>query len=308
MKQRLFVTLLAVLVVGAAGSQTGVRQAQADSAPPINVPLNLAIMKAVPAPSDAPLLDASGQPVTDANGNVQYDPDEAFHQVIPFVYDPGNTHLVQSTWLDGIGCPTNSDQAAYPSTSPTGTYTDPACPTGDQKDSQNQGLLLVKTGPSTNNAAAGAELKKVRGITLTELGYDIRKAGLSTDPRGSHCGAGAPRFNITTSEAFYFLACDSPPADTQTPGAGWLRLRWGGTAPLMAYCVQTGGPLTACPANGSLVAVAGTVQRIEIIFDEGTDASPDNFGAAILDNIDVNGTLVGRGPSGSRGEVKDGDD
>jgi len=31
--------------------------------------------------------------------------------------------------------------------------------------------------------------------------------------------------------------------------------------------------------------------------DEGQDASggPDQFGAAILDNINVNGTLVGRG-------------
>jgi hypothetical protein len=44
------------------------------------------------------------------------------------------------------------------------------------------------------------------------------------------------------------------------------------------------------------VSVAGTVKSIEIIFDEGYDTGPDNFGAAILDNIDVNGVLVGRGP------------
>jgi hypothetical protein len=39
------------------------------------------------------------------------------------------------------------------------------------------------------------------------------------------------------------------------------------------------------------------VQRIVIVFDEGQDASggPDQFGAAILDNIDVNGVLVGHG-------------
>jgi len=37
------------------------------------------------------------------------------------------------------------------------------------------------------------------------------------------------------------------------------------------------------------------VTRIVIVFDEGTDTGPDFFGAAILDNIDVNGTLVGEG-------------
>jgi hypothetical protein len=37
------------------------------------------------------------------------------------------------------------------------------------------------------------------------------------------------------------------------------------------------------------------VQRILIVFDAGTDAGPDNFGAAILDNIDVNNSLVGHG-------------
>jgi hypothetical protein len=40
-----------------------------------------------------------------------------------------------------------------------------------------------------------------------------------------------------------------------------------------------------------------TVKSIEIVFDEGQDTGPDNFGIAVLDNIDVNGVLVGRGPS-----------
>jgi len=39
------------------------------------------------------------------------------------------------------------------------------------------------------------------------------------------------------------------------------------------------------------------VRSIEIVFDEGQDVAPTNFGEAILDNIDVNGTLVGRGPT-----------
>jgi hypothetical protein len=52
-------------------------------------------------------------------------------------------------------------------------------------------------------------------------------------------------------------------------------------------------PTTACPVNFALVPITGTVQRIVIVFDEGTDTGADFFGAAILDNIDVNGQLVG---------------
>src|SRR5881396_3236966 len=112
-----------------------------------------------------------------------------FNNVEPHEFDPGHTHLVQGAWLSGIGCPTNA------SLNPSGTYT--ACPSGDTKDKQNEGLLLAKTGPSVaNNAAATAELKDVKGTVLNELGYDIRKPGADVnDPRGSHCGAGAPRFD-----------------------------------------------------------------------------------------------------------------
>ncbi|HKC19548.1 MAG TPA: hypothetical protein VKE27_07935 [Candidatus Dormibacteraeota bacterium] len=260
---------------------------RADSGMPnINVQVQLAILNAIPAPADDPLLDANGSPVLDANGNPVSDPNEQFHKVIPFVFDPGGTHLVESGWLDGTGCPLGADAA---------------CTTGDSNDTTlNDGLLLVKTGATSNNAAAGAELKKVRGITLTELGYDIRKIGAANNA-GSHCGAGAPRFNVTTSNAFFFIGCQSPPATSQTTGNAWTRLRWGAGGPLVGFCVQTGGPSAACPASGALVPVTGTVQRIEIIFDEGTDQSggPDQFGAAFLDNIDVNGTMVGRGgPNG----------
>jgi hypothetical protein len=49
------------------------------------------------------------------------------------------------------------------------------------------------------------------------------------------------------------------------------------------------------------------------VFDEGQDTTPDNFGLAVLDNIDVNGTLVGRGDNAGNnrnhnGKNKDKDD
>ena len=209
-----------------------------------------------------------------------------FHQVQPAEFDPGKTFLVQAQWLSGIGCPTGAK--TFDGTT-SGTYTDPACTTGDTSDKQNEGLLLAKTGPTTNDASATARLSDVKGITLTELGYDIRKPGSATDPRGSHCGNGAPRFNVETSVAFYFVGCNSPAANSTVVGNGWLRLRWSG-AGLMGFNTTT----------GTITAITGTVKSIEIVFDEGQDTGPDNFGVAILDNVDVNGTLVGRQGGGER--------
>ena len=53
------------------------------------------------------------------------------------------------------------------------------------------------------------------------------------------------------------------------------------------------------------------MKRISIVFDEGQDTGPDFFGLAVLDNIDVNATLVGRGENteNNKGKNKDkGDD
>ena len=74
----------------------------------------------------------------------------------PFVFDPGDTELVQSGWIDGIGCPTFDGTSSTP-------YTDPACPTGDRRDDSNEGLLLAKTGPTANVASAGVVIKHVLG-------------------------------------------------------------------------------------------------------------------------------------------------
>jgi len=206
--------------------------------------------------------------------------------VVPFDFDPNKSNLVRARWLTGIGCPTSVTVFDF-SGSPT-TVAEPACPNGDSKDKQNEGLLLVKTGPSVENfASAGAKLEGVKGKVLTELGYDLRKPGTTnTDPRGSHCGAGAPRFNVATSNGFFFVGCNSPPP-TVTSGTAWQRLRWSPVMGFSSACtVPPGGP---CP-------ITGTVDSITIIFDEGTDTGPDDFGLAVIDNIDVNGTLVGKGP------------
>lgn len=211
-------------------------------------------------------------------------------------FDPHHTFLVNATWLSGIGCPTNATVRLFDANPPynllpPSKYTDPACPIGDSSDHSNQGLLLAKTGPTPNDASGTAVLVGVKGTVLTELGYDLRKPGVDiSDPRGSHCGAGAPRFNITLQDGeFFFLGCSSPPPTTQGAGVGFIRLRWGGGgAPLQAYL--NGNALQTIPAIA--------VKSISIVFDEGQDTAPDNFGLAVLDNIDVNGTLVGHGVNG----------
>jgi len=200
-----------------------------------------------------------------------------FKAVKPQEFDPGDTRLVQSAWLIGIGCP-NDARIALPNPSFTGVgsfqpYQDSACAfSGDPGDNRNEGLLLAKTGPTNNFAAAVAELINVKGILVQELGYDIRKPVSPASPMGSHCGAGAPRFNVITSDGLFFVGCNSPPPTVQAVGNGWLRLRWNTTT-----------------------FITGAVQRIVIVFDEGQDTGPDFFGAAILDNIDVNTVMVGRG-------------
>jgi hypothetical protein len=218
--------------------------------------------------------------------------DEGFSQAKPFIFDPAKTHLVQGTWLDGIGCPTGAKVATYPATTPTGTFTAAGCPTGDSSDKTNQGLLLVKTGPTSNNASAGAVLTNVKGITLTEIGYDLRKPGAAGDAAGSHCGAGAARFNVTTSDGFWFVGCNSPAATVTASGDGWMRLRW-----------TTG--FKSGDTSGLPSPFTGTVKSISIVFDESQDTGPDNFGVAILDNIDVNGVLVGQGKAGDHSDSGD---
>jgi hypothetical protein len=36
------------------------------------------------------------------------------------------------------------------------------------------------------------------------------------------------------------------------------------------------------------------MRSLSIVFDEGTDVGPDNFGLAVLDNIYVNGVMIGK--------------
>ncbi len=148
----------------------------------------------------------------------------------------------------------------------------------DTRGRSDFGLVLQKNGPTSTNAAAGAVIKGAKGETLTELGFDYNATG--------HCGAGSPRFNVTIGDKLYFFGCAY---GTHTDlGNGWVQVRFSDKD---AY-PQVGGT----PGG----AFGGVIKSITIIADEGTDITGQGTpGQSVIDNIDVNGTLIGK-PGKSR--------
>jgi hypothetical protein len=147
-------------------------------------------------------------------------------------------------------------------------------------------LLLNKNGPTPNCSASGATIEGLPkgGTTISELGFDYRIGG--------HCGAGAPRFNITTTTGvFYFAGCGrgQESAAPQDP-AEWTRVR---------FAAGVGNVDPADPASPPFVFGVTRVKSIDIAYDEGTDTSspsdPTGVGLAVLDNIDISGKLITRG-------------
>jgi hypothetical protein len=196
-------------------------------------------------------------------------------QAEPFVFigtaaecgGPAGSHIVTAAWLGGMGLPDNGGPNGVPATA-----NDP-----------HRGLLLSKNGPTPDCSAAGATIKNPPR-TLTELNFDYRKGG--------HCGAGAPRFNVTSKAGFtYFFGCihgAHSPAP-QDP-AQWERVVWNATQ---------GTVFPASPTAPPFVFGATEVKSISIIYDEGTDTpsveDPNGVGLAVLDNISINTKFIRSG-------------
>lgn len=179
------------------------------------------------------------------------------------------SNIVTSGWLAGMGLP---DDGTTPNPNP-GARNDP-----------HAGLLLNKNGPTSDCSASGATIKGFRpGSTVSELGFDYRFGG--------HCGAGAPRFNVTSTAGFtYFLGCIHGAATPAPQDPEWVRIR---------FATGQGTVFPADPSAPPFVFGTTQVRSIDIVFDEGTDTTspsdPNGVGLAVLDNIDVNGNLITRG-------------
>jgi hypothetical protein len=173
----------------------------------------------------------------------------------PWTVDPGATGIVSSKWVthQGLGDAGKSDHA----------------------------LVLQKQGPTATVASAGASISRIRNLTLGELGFDYEVGG--------HCGAGAPRYNVTltTGATFFFGCIHGDVAGTMTDAQGdvWNRVRF--------------TDADAFPQDGVSVWPGFGVAQVEsigVVFDEGTDVG---VGFVRLDNLDVNGKLMGK-PGNSR--------
>jgi hypothetical protein len=178
---------------------------------------------------------------------------------------PAGSRLVQAAWLGGIGLP---DQGGKLNNDPTAAK------------NLRQGLLLSKNGSTGNCSAAVARITGTRrSYTVNKLGFDYRN--------GSHCGAGAPRFNVTTTDGrTFFVGCAH---GTHTPSAQdpseWTTVVFDDAADFF-------------PADGGAPfdLLTNEVRKISIVYDEGTDTAvagdASGIGLAIIDNIVINTELI----------------
>jgi len=136
----------------------------------------------------------------------------------------------------------------------------------DSTGTKNQALYLQKMTSTATVAAGVAVIEGFEGLPTSQL------TGLSFWVRDdSHCGAGAPRFNVrvkllTGSSQTIFIGC-----------AGMVP-----SLPAVAPNGHIYTKRTAALPVGLLPA--GTITALSIVFDEGDDIGP---GFAFLDNITV---------------------
>lgn len=201
---------------------------------------------------------------------------------------PAGSNIVTSAWLGGMGLPDNGGP---------NVGTDPT--DNPNKRDPHLGLLLSKNGTTADCSAPGAEIAGVKGMTVTagfHLGFDYRN--------GSHCGAGAGRFNVSYrqpdgNDGFSFVGgCSNDHQPTQAPQdpLQWTRVRF-----------ETSDAAESFPP----IPTGSRIISIGIILDEGTDTATNDtegVGLAVIDNIDINGRLITQGSGVADGINHDKDD
>jgi hypothetical protein len=146
----------------------------------------------------------------------------------PGVYDPNRAGCPVAEWKTRVGLP-DSGRSSH-------------------------GLVLQKNCSTTTEAAAGATIDGVEGLSADGLvlGYDIR----------GYCGAGAPRFNVVASDGFHFVGGCANGDVVGSPAPGWSTVRF-----------ELQDPSSAFP----VVDPNATISSITLLSDE--------EGASIVDNI-----------------------
>jgi hypothetical protein len=171
-------------------------------------------------------------------------------------FDPERVCDAEAAWVKNIALTAADDRYAY-------------------------GFLMHKLCSTSTNAAAFGLISGVKGETLIgpdALGFDFK------DSNGgfvAHCGAGAPRFNVSMSDGtFHFIGgCGNGTHSPAPAGTGWTRVRFDPQNPAHAFPVV--------PTNATIVSIA-------LVFDEGSDGDPNGSPEIVLDNIFINGKFATR--------------
>ncbi len=172
-------------------------------------------------------------------------------------FDPQHDCDAAATWVKNIGLTAADDKYAY-------------------------GFLMHKLCSTDFNAAAFGLISGVKGQLLIgpdALGFDYK------DQNGgfaAHCGAGAPRFNVSLSDgSFHFIGGCSNGTQSPSPrGTGWTQVRFDPQADnIQAF--------PGVPTNATIVSIS-------LVFDEGSSAQFNGSPEIVLDNIFVNGRFAGK--------------
>ncbi len=168
----------------------------------------------------------------------------------PYVYDPTQSGALAAKWVDRIGAPVH-----------------------DGTDATYQGLVLSKNASTSTEAQAGAVIKNAAGLTLTELGFDIRDGG--------QCSATSPHFVVVTTDGVVHVVGGCGKGTTlPAPAMGWKRIRFDPSKP-----EQASPPIT----------LGQQVKSLAIMLDQGPETGANAAGGlVVLDNIDINGVLIGK--------------
>ncbi len=196
-------------------------------------------------------------------------------RVVPHVYTGKHTNHGQllSEWQDHSGLTTSIAEA-------------------------RQGLVMEKATLSDDLGIPYADIEGMYDMPLTELGFDVRSQqqnGFS----GEHCNA-SPTIEVTlTNGTTYAFFCTSG-AHTAIPNTAWDRVRFTDADAFPISCSGKGCVMEPWPgfASGAAIVAPPTSPHpsfatFMIIMFDGYDSAPDFSGVTYMDNIDVNGSLLG---------------
>jgi hypothetical protein len=163
---------------------------------------------------------------------------------------------------------------------------------------EQKGLVLHKGTKSSDLGIPYANVEGFDGTPLRELGFDVRSQK-NRRFSGEHCNA-SPTIEVTltngTTYAFYCTSGGHVPISS----TAWDRVRFTDADATPISCRPKGCTMKPWPGFATGQAIVASPADLDpksstfqIIMMDGYDSAPDFSGATYMDNIDLNGTLIG---------------